>query len=47
MSETKGVEVKYSELQEGQVVWSEYFKCYEEYTGQDTDSDYCFKFLFV
>ncbi len=45
MSETKSLEIKYSELQEGQIVWSEYFKCYVEYQGQDTDSDYCFKFL--
>lgn len=45
MSKAKGIEIKFEELQEGQIVWSEHFNCYVKYAGQDLDKDYCFKYL--
>lgn len=45
MSTTKTKKLNIQELVYGQVVWSEYFNCYVEYTGKDSDEDFCFKFL--
>lgn len=45
MSKEKGIEIKFEDLYDGMVVWSEHFKCYVEYVGDRIYKDYCFKYL--
>jgi hypothetical protein len=45
MFEEKAKKLNLCELEYGQIVWSEYFKCYVVYAGKDFDEDFCFKFF--
>lgn len=42
----KDIKIDKATLQHGQVVWSEYFKCYVSYQGRDSDNDFIFKYLY-
>ena len=45
MFEEKGKKLNLYELKNGQIVWSEHFKCYVMYTGKDFDEDFVFEYL--